>query len=86
MFSSNSLHSMIVDDLNLVSITVMPTKHNPPLIIDPNGVKPLPLPLQRFQSISRRLAKIADFRRIVQIEQLTTGRTDQIGWKFQNGF
>lgn len=76
---------MIVDDLNLVRITVMPTKYNPPLIIDPNGVKPLPLALQRFQSISRWLAQIPDFRRIVQIEQLATGRTDQIGRKFQNG-
>ncbi len=72
---------MIINYLNLVGIAVMPTKNHPPLIVDPNGVKAFPFTFQRFQSIPRRLTKVADLRSIVQIEQLTTGRSYQIWWE-----
>jgi hypothetical protein len=77
---------VIIDYLNLVGIAVVPTKDHPPLIVDPNGMTAFPFTFQRFQSIPRRSPKVANLRSIVQIEQLSTGRSYQIWRKSQNGF
>jgi len=44
---------MVINDLNVVSVTLVPRKANPPLIIDPDAVLPSAIPAQRFQPVSR---------------------------------
>ncbi len=75
---------MIINYLNLVSITVLPAKNHSPLIIDTNRVKTFQCALQRFQSIPRRLTKVADLRSVVQVEKFSTGDSYQVRRKSQD--
>ncbi len=44
---------MIIDDLNIMNVSVMPGKANPPLVVDANTVLPFALPVQRFEMVAR---------------------------------
>jgi len=47
---------MVVNDFDIVGITFMPTEAQPPLIINPDGVLPFAITLERFEPISREPA------------------------------
>jgi hypothetical protein len=50
----HGLHSsVIVDDFNVPRLTVSPNEANPPLIIDPNAVLALAIPMQNLEAIAR---------------------------------
>jgi hypothetical protein len=49
---------MIVDDANRMSIAINPTKYDPPLVVDPDGMKP--------RQISSQLLKPIGHSQIVQ--------------------
>jgi hypothetical protein len=54
------LPSTVVHDFDVVRITCVPTKTQPPLIIDPDRVLPLAVTLERFESISRQPTQIIE--------------------------
>lgn len=54
-----SLGSMVVDDLDIVRVSVDPSKADAPLVVDANAVLPCSAAFQRFQSIARRNREIA---------------------------
>ncbi len=51
---------MIVDDLNLVRITILPSKADAPLVIDSDAVLAGAITFQLLQAISRRHPKILE--------------------------
>jgi len=62
--------SVIVHDLNFVSISLAPNETKAPLVVNSNTVLPLPLAAQGFQTVSRRRRQIAQFRGAVQLPKL----------------
>lgn len=59
-------HSVVVHDLNVVSIPIMPRKAETPTVIDPYAVLALAIALKRLQSISPDCAKVRQTHRRVQ--------------------
>jgi len=51
---------MIVRYLHLVGIAILPTKTDPPLLVDPDTVLAFTIPFELLQSVSRRYPKIVD--------------------------
>jgi hypothetical protein len=64
---------MIIDDFDLVSVSVPPSETKTPLVVDPNAMVPLSFPLQSFQTIARRCSQIAQFCGAVQLPELSAG-------------
>jgi len=58
---------VIVDDFDRISLAVMPCETDPPLLIDPNAVLALSIPLQSFQSVSWRDSQV--FQRVRTINE-----------------
>ena len=48
---------MVVGDLNILC-AVIPTKTNPILIVDANGMLAIPIAFERVQTVSRRTLQI----------------------------
>jgi len=51
---------MVVDNLDVIDITLGPDKTNSPLIVDSNTVLPPSIPSQDFQAVSRRNPEIIE--------------------------
>jgi hypothetical protein len=62
---------MIVDDFDIVRVAVLPTKTNPPLIVDPHAVLTLAIPFQGFEPISWGRHHLSEVRRSMQNQQFT---------------
>lgn len=60
---------MIVDDFNIVGITVTPNETNPPLVIDANGMLTFAIAVQRFQPVTGRGAKVRKRLSVVNLGQ-----------------
>ena len=61
---------MIVDDLDIVGITVSPEEADAPLVVDPNAVGSGAIALQGFQLVARRDPKVLQLSGAVQVQQL----------------
>jgi hypothetical protein len=57
---------MIIDNLNIVGTVFPPLKANPPLVIDPDAVLPLPIAYERFKPIAGQACQVAQAGRLVQ--------------------
>ena len=66
---------VIIDELNIVCVSALPGKADPPLDVYANTVASSPATLQRFQPVTRRRAKIAEFPGVMQEQKLTSGDT-----------
>ena len=66
---------VIIDELNIVCVSALPGKADPPLDVYANTVASSPATLQRFQPVARRRAKIAEFPGVMQEQKLTSGDT-----------
>jgi hypothetical protein len=75
---------VVIDNLNPKGCPVLPFENNSPLIVDPDGVVPLPFAPQRLQPIARRDVEIAQGGGIVQVEQLPSRDALQLGWEVSN--
>jgi hypothetical protein len=67
---------MVINNLNFVG-SVFPSKHDPPLVIDANGVVSRQLAFQSLQSISRRSLQILQPCGRVQVLQFPLGHLSQ---------
>jgi len=62
---------MIVDDSNVMCLRRLPTKNDPPLVVDPNAVVPTQFAAENFQSIPRRRSQVLKvFSGVQNIEHL----------------
>jgi hypothetical protein len=60
---------VLVDDLDVMRVSLDPTEANPPLIVDSNTILTHEITSRAFQPIGRRDPKILDQPRLVQHPQ-----------------
>jgi hypothetical protein len=70
---------VIVYYLYIVSVTIAPTKANPPLVIDPNTVLAFPVSLKFLKTVPRRDTKIIQSLGGVKHEKPTLRDPPQTG-------
>ncbi len=61
---------MIIDDLDVIAVTITPDETDSPLLVDADGMLPLPVSVQGFQLVSRRKGEHTQLRRRMQLQQL----------------
>ena len=76
----------VVDDLNLVRITVTPNEDDAPRVVDANRVKPLTVASQCLKAIAGRHLEIAQRGGIVQVEKFASRCASQFVGKAPNRF
>jgi hypothetical protein len=69
---------VIIDDLNVIRITVTPAKGHSPLIVDPYAVESLQIPFQALKPVPGRHSKICQIRRLMQIKQFTARNSSKL--------
>jgi hypothetical protein len=72
---------MIIDDFDVLYPVGGPTKADPKLVIDTDGVLPEPLTLQSFQPIARRAPEVFQHASSVYCFQLSSSDLDDIRLK-----
>jgi hypothetical protein len=68
---------MIVNDLDFVSIAVLPNEAYTILIVNPDAVLPQAAPLQRFQPIARKNRDIGECRGSMDLDKLSFNDSGQ---------
>jgi hypothetical protein len=63
---------VVIDDLDIMRVTAVPDKADPPLIVDPNTMLPLSRPLQFFKPVCRRYQQIGKNASIMEHTQLSS--------------
>jgi hypothetical protein len=69
---------VVVDDLDVMGISISPSKANPPLPVDPNAVLSRAVASQDLQPVARRRAEIGKRAGIVYLRQLAVRRPDDV--------
>jgi hypothetical protein len=64
---------VIIDDLDIVSITLAPYETKSPLVINPNAMLAAPVAFQCLQAISRWNTQVGQPPGPVQVQQLSPG-------------
>jgi hypothetical protein len=77
----HDLSSVVVDDLHLVSLRVVPTKDDSPLLVDADAVVAGPVSSHRLEPVARRGSEIPEFVGSVDRVQLAQGNGPQIAWE-----
>ena len=70
------LTSVIVDNLNVACVGIGPVETDPPLVVNPYAVLPLPAAAQRFQSITRNRRHVREFSGRVELVQFPFGHAE----------
>jgi len=60
---------MVVDNLDVIGVTIAPRKADAPAVIDPNAILSRSIPCQLFQAIGRGNLQIIEGMRIVEHAQ-----------------
>ena len=63
---------MVVDDFNVIGVSVAPNETDTPLIVNPNTMLPFLVAAQRLQTVPGRRDQVTQFRRAIQLPQLAT--------------
>lgn len=66
---------MIVDNRDVSRPRFGPPKHDSPLVVDANGMKPAKIAMKRFQSIAGRNGKVRQLIGSIHLHQLAKGNT-----------
>jgi hypothetical protein len=61
---------MIINDFNVVSVSIFPAKAKPPLIIDPHAMLACSFSLQSFKPVARRRSHIGQRDSGIELPQL----------------
>src|SRR5262249_47569931 len=77
------LSLMIVDDLDIIRMSIAPTKTDAPLVVYSDAVLSFSLTDQAFQPVSRRSPEIVEIARVVYLHQLAVrSHNDVVGNAF----
>jgi hypothetical protein len=68
---------VVVNDLDVVSITALPAEADAPLVVDSDAVQPFAVPNEFLQAVTRWNAEVVKVVRGVNQEQLAQGGTLQ---------
>ena len=66
---------MIIDDLDVVGVTVPPCEADPPLVVDANGILVRPVAAQLFQSVAGNVSKVIETAGSVEGQELVERTT-----------
>jgi hypothetical protein len=72
------LHSVVINQLDLVHRTVAPDETYPPLPVDPDAVLPFPIAGQSFKPVAGRDAQVIQVNRSVKDEQFPESGSSRI--------
>lgn len=72
---------MIIGDLNIECIPILESKTYTPLIVDPDRVLTLPVPLKLVKLVSDRRLEILQPRRYVNVLEFPACPSPDIRWK-----
>src|SRR3954447_483473 len=72
LLSHSRAHSVVVDDLDLVSVPIAPLEADPPLVVDTDAVLARPLAAQALQPVPRGDLEILKSLGVVQHPKLPT--------------
>ena len=64
-----------------MGVFAFPSEDDPPLVIDPNAVKPSKVAFQGLESIPRRCFQFKKLRSAVEVVELHGRTLNDIGWK-----
>jgi hypothetical protein len=70
---------MVVNDLDVVRITVLPGKANPPLIVDTDTMLADALPFQLFEPVTRRYVEVVNGLGGIHSNQLPQHHPAELG-------
>jgi len=71
MFRRHSHSSVIVDNLDIVRVTVLPPKADAPLVVDANAVLTLSVAAQRFEPIAGRDTQVLNRACSMYVQELS---------------
>lgn len=63
--------SVIINNLDIKSVTILPLEANSPLIVDPNAVLSRPVSAQSFQSVGRWYQQVLKCFGAMEIKEFT---------------
>jgi len=72
---------VVINDLDVMGVTILPVEADAPLVIDPDTVLAAPPTFELLQAIARRHAEIFERIRGVQSDKLSQHSLQQVGWK-----
>ena len=75
---------MVVNDLDVMRITVVPAETHTPLLVDANAVLPGSLAFQLLQPIARGNSDIVELLRRVDGNEFSQHHAPEAGWKRPN--
>jgi len=61
---------MIINELDVIAVAIVPAEAESPLVIDSDGMLPLPVSMQRFELVSGRGREHAQLRGRVHLQRL----------------
>jgi len=73
---------MVIDDFDVESVSVPPSKTNPPLVVDTNAPLAATVASKLLQKIRRRNAKEIERSRTMELSQFPQGNALDIGGPF----
>ena len=77
---------MIIDDFDIYHTGLRPAEADPPLVVYPDGVLPLPIALQGFQPVARRRPQILQIGGQIDSTKTALRTSDEIGRKSLGSF
>jgi hypothetical protein len=64
--------SVVINNFDLVGVSIAPHETDPPLIVDANAVLSLSISIQRLQTVTRRSSQISQLGCTVELSQFST--------------
>lgn len=75
---SPSTTSVVVDDFNVISVSILKAKADAPLVVDPDAIRTTSITLQSFKPIPRRYVQGTETISNVKLHQFALGKSLQI--------
>ena len=71
--------SVVIDDLNVVSVCVDEAETKPPSVVDPDAVRAFTVASQRLKTVAGRCPQEAQCCSCIQLSKLTLGNSLEVG-------
>jgi hypothetical protein len=68
-----SSRSVVVDEFDIISTSVLPREADSPLVVDPDAVLPPSVALERLEAVARRNPQVLEDLRRMQLLELAQG-------------
>ena len=72
LFHRRYERSVVINNFDLVGVSIAPHETDPPLIVDANAVLSLSISVQRLQTVTRRSSQISQLGCTIELSQFAT--------------